>query len=141
MLGHEDLQFHSRSSAPVLLDFREGTVANLTVNRVAVPAKIENGHIELPATAIRSGENTITMDFTAPVATAGKAITRFEDKDDNTEYLYTLFVPMDADMAFPCFDQPDLKGRFHVELTTPDNWTPISNTPVESQCPTPPLNA
>jgi aminopeptidase N len=133
VLGHEDLQFRSSSSAPVLLDFREGTVADLTVNGVAVPAKIENGHIELPATAIHSGENTISMDFTAAVATAGKAITRFEDKDDNTEYLYTLFVPMDADMAFPCFDQPDLKGRFHVELTTPDNWTPISNTPIESQ--------
>jgi aminopeptidase N len=133
VLGHEDLQFHSSSSAPVVLDFREGRVANLTVNGVAVPSKIENGHIELPATAIHSGENTITMDFTAPVATAGKAITRFEDKDDNTEYLYTLFVPMDADMAFPCFDQPDLKGRFHVELTTPANWTPISNTPIESQ--------
>jgi len=131
--GHEDLQFHSTSSAPVLLDFREGAATNLTVNGVSVPGKIENGHIELPTTAIHSGENTVSMDFTAPVATAGKAITRFEDKDDNTEYLYTLFVPMDADMAFPCFDQPDLKGRFHLELTAPDNWTPISNTPIESQ--------
>ncbi len=133
--GHEDLQFRSSSSAPVLLDFREGTLANLVVNGVAVPAKIENGHIELPASAVRPGENSVSMDFTAPVATAGKAITRFEDKDDNTEYLYTLFVPMDADMAFPCFDQPDLKGRFHLELTAPENWTTISNTPSESQSP------
>ena len=131
--GHEDLQFRSSSSAPVLLDFREGTLANLVVNGVAVPAKIEDGHIELPASAIHAGENTASMDFTAPVATAGKAITRFEDKDDNTEYLYTLFVPMDAEMAFPCFDQPDLKGGFHLELTIPENWTAISNTPVESQ--------
>ena len=133
--GHEDLQFRSSSSAPVLLDFREGTLANLVVNGVAVPPKIENGHIELPAGPIHAGENTVSMDFTAPVATAGKAITRFEDKDDNTEYLYTLFVPMDADMAFPCFDQPDLKGRFHLELTAPENWTTISNTPSESQSP------
>jgi aminopeptidase N len=131
--GHEDLQFRSSSSAPVLLDFREGTLANLVVNGVAVPPKIENGHIELPPSAIHVGENAVSMDFTAPVATAGKAITRFEDKDDNTEYLYTLFVPMDADMAFPCFDQPDLKGRFHLELTAPENWTTISNTPIESQ--------
>jgi aminopeptidase N len=131
--GHEDLQFRSSSSAPVLLDFREGTLANLVVNGVAVPAKIENGHIELPPSAIHVGENAVRIDFTAPVATAGKAITRFEDKDDNTEYLYTLFVPMDADMAFPCFDQPDLKGRFHLELTAPENWTTISNTPIESQ--------
>jgi aminopeptidase N len=133
--GHEDLRFHSNSSSPVLLDFREGTATNLTVNGTAVPAKIENGHIELPSNAVHIGDNTVGMDFTAPVATAGKAITRFEDKDDNTEYLYTLFVPMDADMAFPCFDQPDLKGRFQLELSAPENWIAISNTPVESQSP------
>jgi aminopeptidase N len=133
--GHEDLQFRSTSSAAVLLDFREGAVTNLAVNGTLVPAKIENGHIELPASAIHTGENAVSMDFSAPVAAAGKAITRFEDKDDNTEYLYTLFVPMDAEMAFPCFDQPDLKGRFHLELTAPENWTPISNTPIESQSP------
>jgi aminopeptidase N len=133
--GHEDLQFRANSSAAVLLDFHEGTAANLAVNGMPVAAKIENGHIEFPAAAIHSGENTVSMDFTAPVATAGKAVTRFEDKDDNTEYLYTLFVPMDAEMAFPCFDQPDLKGRFHLELTAPENWTTISNTPIESQAP------
>ena len=131
--GHEELRFHSNSSGPVLLDFREGTAANLAVNGVPAPAKIDNGHIELPANAIHEGENVVTMDFTAPVAPAGKAITRFEDKDDNTEYLYTLFVPMDAEMAFPCFDQPDLKGRFRLELTAPENWAVISNTAIESQ--------
>ncbi|MGB6899905.1 MAG: M1 family aminopeptidase [Candidatus Acidiferrum sp.] len=133
--GHEDLQFHSNSSAAVLLDFREGPVTKLTVNNILIPADIENGHIELPARAILAGENSVVIDFTAPVATAGKAITRFEDKDDNTEYLYTLFVPMDAEMAFPCFDQPDLKARFHLELAAPENWTVISNTPIESQSP------
>ncbi len=131
--GHEELTFRSNSSAAVLLDFREGTVTTLSVNGKRIPAKIENGHIELPGGAIQPGENTLSIDFTAPVATAGKAITRFEDKDDNTEYLYTLFVPMDAEMAFPSFDQPDLKGRFRLELTAPENWTVISNTPIDSQ--------
>ena len=133
--GHEDLQFHASSSAVILIDFREGSVSNLTVNGRAVPAKIDNGHIELPANTIHPGENTLRVDFTVPVAAAGKAITRFEDKDDNTEYLYTLFVPMDAEMAFPCFDQPDLKGRFQLELAAPENWTVVSNTAIVSQSP------
>jgi aminopeptidase N len=131
--GHEELQFHSNSSNPVLLDFREGTATNFILNGAPVQARIDNGHIELPGNRVHPGENAVSMDFTSPVATAGKAITRFEDKDDNTEYLYTLFVPMDAEMAFPCFDQPDLKGRFHLELTAPENWAVISNTAVESQ--------
>src|ERR1700757_2071084 len=66
--GHEKLRFHSDSSGPVLLDFREGTASNLTVNGVAVPAKVDNGHIELPANVIHADENVVTMDFTAPVA-------------------------------------------------------------------------
>src|SRR5579864_4549497 len=131
--GREELQFRSSSSGDVLLDFREGTVATLIVNGITEPVNVQNGHFKLPANAIRVGENTVTVDFTAPIATAGKAITRFEDKDDNTEYLYTLFVPMDAEMAFPCFDQPDLKGRFHLEFIAPENWTVISNTAIESQ--------
>src|SRR5215469_13493129 len=133
--GREELRFRAGLLGPVLLDFREGTAANLTINGVPAPAEIENGHIELPANLIQAGENVVRLDFTAPVAPAGKAITRFEDKDDNTEYLYTLFVPMDAEMAFPCFDQPDLKGRFHLELTAPESWTAISNTEVESRSP------
>jgi aminopeptidase N len=72
-------------------------------------------------------DNLVEIEFASPIATAGKAITRFEDKDDGNEYIYSLFVPMDADMAFPCFDQPDLKARFGLTLTAPEEWVGISN--------------
>ena len=110
-----------------MLDFLEGSISGLTVNNVKTEARIDNGHIALPAMLLKSGENTVSMDFSAPIATAGKAITRFEDKDDGSEYLYTLFVPMDAEMAFPCFDQPDIKGRFRLEVSAPPDWTVIGN--------------
>lgn len=126
--GHEEIEFHLNSATAVLLDFREGKLGSLAVNGKSAAATVENGHIELPANLLQAGLNTVTLDFNAPVAPAGKAITRFEDKDDNTEYLYTLFVPMDASMAFPCFDQPDLKARFRLEITAPVEWTVISNT-------------
>src|SRR5262249_38535982 len=126
-LGREELQFRLSGPGTVLLDFREGTLADLKVNGQPVPSKIENGHIVLPADLLQVGENTLELRFTAPIAPAGKAITRFEDKDDGSEYIYTLLVPMDASMAFPCFDQPDIKARFQLELTIPENWTPIAN--------------
>src|SRR5437660_4305273 len=113
------------------LDFREGFISSLTVNGQAASTQIQNGHIELPAKLLKPGENVVKIDFTAPVAPAGKAITRFEDKDDGSEYIYTLFVPMDADMAFPCFDQPDLKAKFRLTVTTPADWQVISNTAPE----------
>jgi aminopeptidase N len=126
--GREELRFELKRAAPLLLDFREGSVTNLIVNGHPISVEAENGHIKLPAVALRGGHNDLTLDFSAPVALAGKAITRYEDKDDGSEYIYTLFVPMDASMAFPCFDQPDLKGRFTLQVTAPMNWTVISNT-------------
>ncbi|HKD80898.1 MAG TPA: M1 family aminopeptidase [Candidatus Angelobacter sp.] len=131
--GREELRFiqnpDDRGILPEWLDFREGSIQSLIINGKGAPAGIQNGHIELPAKLLKLGENVVEINFTAPVAPAGKAITRFEDKDDGSEYIYTLFVPMDADMAFPCFDQPDLKAKFQLEVRAPEGWTVISNTP------------
>ncbi|HEY2499290.1 MAG TPA: M1 family aminopeptidase [Candidatus Angelobacter sp.] len=133
--GHEELHFvqnaDEHGGLPTSwewLDFREGSISMLMVNGHAAPPTIQNGHVELPADFLKLGENVVAIDFTAPVAPAGKAITRFEDKDDGSEYLYTLFVPMDAEMAFPCFDQPDLKAKFRLTVDSPVEWTVISNT-------------
>jgi aminopeptidase N len=130
--GHEELRFvqkaDDRGLVPEWLDFHEGSISSLTVNGQAASTEIQNGHIELPAKLLTLDENVVLIDFKAPVAPAGKAITRFEDKDDGSEYIYTLFVPMDAEMAFPCFDQPDLKAKFQLTVTVPEDWTVISNT-------------
>jgi aminopeptidase N len=129
--GHEELTFQLKSSAPLVLDYREGTASKMEINGTDVPIQAENGHIALAQDKLRVGENRIVLDFASPVAPAGKAFTRYEDKDDGNEYVYTLFVPMDASMAFPCFDQPDLKGRFRLSVAAPEDWTVVSNTPVD----------
>ena len=129
--GQEELRFDLKKVEPVLLDFRDGQLRSLDVNGAALNLKRENGHLELPRDRLRAGENIVRTRFEVAIAAAGKPLTRFDDRDDNTEYVYSLFVPMDASMAFPCFDQPDLKGRFALELTTPQNWTVISNSAVE----------
>ena len=130
--GHEELRFaqnaDDRGILPEWLDFRDGSISKLTINGQSAATDILNGHVILPADLLKVGENVVEIDFTANVAPAGKAITRFDDKDDGSEYIYTLFVPMDADMAFPCFDQPDLKARFRLEVFAPEDWTVISNS-------------
>jgi aminopeptidase N len=133
--GEEELRFNLKTLQPVLLDFRDGRLLSASVNRMPVTLRSENGHVELPRESLRAGENTIRMAFAVPIAAAGKPLTRFEDHDDNSEYIYSLFVPMDASMAFPCFDQPDLKGRFILQVTAPNSWIVISNGPVASAAP------
>jgi aminopeptidase N len=123
---------------PVILDFRdldehgrvvEGAASNVTVNGSAVnDLRQTGGHIVLPARHFKSGENTIAMNFETGVAAANRPVIRYQDRDDGSEYVYTLFVPMDASLAFPCFDQPDLKARFTLTTAVPTAWTVVTNT-------------
>lgn len=127
--GTETLTFHlTDASTDLPLDFRDGTLEQVQLNNHALPGELRDGHLLLPANALRPGTNTISLRFTSRVDTAGAAITRYMDKEDGSEYLYSLFVPMDASMAFPCFDQPDLKARFTLTVDGPTEWTVISNT-------------
>jgi aminopeptidase N len=138
--GHEEIRLKLKTGAdPIILDFRdldpqgrviEGAISNVKVNNSPVAdLRQSGGHIILPANHFKIGENTIQMDFETGVAAANRPIIRYQDRDDGSEYIYTLFVPMDASLAFPCFDQPDLKARFELDITAPDHWNVISNSP------------
>jgi aminopeptidase N len=140
--GDEEIRLKlATASNPIILDFRdldqngkviEGTIDNLSVNRrPATGSKQINGHIVIPAKYFRPGENTISLEFETGIAPAGRPLIRYSDRDDGAEYVYTLFVPMDASLAFPCFDQPDLKARFKLEITAPSSWTVIGNENIE----------
>jgi aminopeptidase N len=90
-----------------------------------------NEHIIIPHGYLKKGENTIKLQFASPIATQGSAVTRYLDREDGSEYIYTLFVPSDASTAFPCFDQPDLKARFTLIVATPEIWNIISNAEID----------
>eukprot|EP01103_Thecamoeba_quadrilineata_P015738 TRINITY_DN5062_c0_g1_i1.p1 TRINITY_DN5062_c0_g1~~TRINITY_DN5062_c0_g1_i1.p1 ORF type:complete len:285 (+),score=39.91 TRINITY_DN5062_c0_g1_i1:36-890(+) len=47
--------------------------------------------------------------------------------------IYTQFEPCSARTAFPCWDQPQTKSTFQLELLIPSYQIAISNTPIESK--------
>jgi aminopeptidase N len=120
--GRADIRFTLADAArPLSLDFAAAPaqVRSLTIGGRAVGPALVNGHIVLPADALVKGENHVRIEFTAGDA----PLNRQED------FLYTLFVPARAHEAFPCFDQPDLKARFSLELELPRDWTALTNAP------------
>ena len=129
MHGREVLRFSLTGDAGDLpLDFRDGKILSVELNGEALAPLIQDGDVLLPRGRLRGGQNEVSVEFESRVAQSGAAITRYEDKDDGSEYLYSLFVPMDASMAFPCFDQPDLKARFTLSVSGPAEWVVLSNT-------------
>jgi len=120
VVGRETVRFRlTNTRRPVLLDFSgplEG-VSGVSVNGKQSVFDGINEHIVIPRSALQSGENSLTIAF---IASDG-ALNR------NEEFLYTLFVPDRARSAFPCFDQPDLKGRYRLTLSVPQEWEAVAN--------------
>jgi aminopeptidase N len=116
--GTATLRFNLKdASRPLALDFHQPGRTTATV--AGKPLRL-SGVPEHPIVApedLREGPNEITFSFTS----ADGALNR------NPEFLYTLFVPARARLAFPCFDQPDLKAKYSVSLDVPKEWTAIAN--------------
>ena len=104
---------------PLVVDFAPAATHLHSVNVAGHPSDyaVANDHIVIPQGELTVGENQIDLVFQAGDASLNR----------NPEFLYSLFVPARAHLAFPCFDQPDLKARFSLELTIPGHWEALAN--------------
>ena len=106
-------------TGPVVLDFA-GPADSVTDARTLAGAfqpQVRDEHLVIPASMLRAGVNEVRLSFTS----SNLALNR------NPEFMHTLFVPARARLAFPCFDQPDLKARFTLTLDVPEGWRAVTN--------------
>ncbi len=119
--GREIVAFTlSDASGPLAIDFapnQQGRVRRVEISGTPVEARHVNGHLIVPAAALRQGDNRITIDFDAGDAPLNR----------NDDFLYTILVPARAHQAFPCFDQPDLKARWTLSLDVLTGWETVAN--------------
>lgn len=116
----EMLLFNWTGDSDLQIDFqgdKSQLYGELMVNDKRIKTVLINEHIIIPAQCLVQGENSIAIGGYS----GDKALNRSDD------YLYTLFVPDHARSAFLCFDQPDLKAVFSLNLDLPDGWVSISN--------------
>lgn len=125
--GTEEISFDLKVKDDVILDFNESAdrVHKVEYLKAAgrkevyapCPYRFSNGHIIIPRRCTRVGSNTIRLTFTA----GQQGLNRRDG------YLYTLFVPDRAHSVFPCFDQPNLKAKFSLDLDIPESWQVAQN--------------
>lgn len=123
--GKACIHFALEHKQEVVLDFRERAdlLHEVRVNGKTCDYTFTNEHIIIPQGTTRKGENKVEIVFTAGEQSLNR----------NEEYLYTLLVPDRARTVFPCFEQPNLKAEFTLQLEVPEEWVAVSNTCVESE--------
>ena len=115
--GNVTILFDLAEKQDVILDFQGKLGDKRTVNGVEREVEYNDEHIVIPKRFTRKGNNVVELSFISQ----DQALNR---KDD---YMYTLFVPDRARSVFPCFDQPELKAMFTVELNAPEGWKTITS--------------
>lgn len=118
--GRETIRFQlAKDRSPLVIDFAGSPdqIASVQVSGAEVPYEVRNDHIVIPDSVLALGTNEVQIVFLAGD----------EPLNRNPDFLYTLFVPERARFAFPCFDQPDLKARYRLELTVPEGWVAVAN--------------
>lgn len=132
-IGRVTVRFTRSGGDDVILDYRGRRLQSVSVNGTplgpsagGIPA-FNGDHLRLPARLLVAGENAVALTFVSDIAPTGASIIRVHDPADQSDYLYTLLVPADANQLFPSFDQPDLKARVTLHLTVPRDWTALAN--------------
>src|SRR6266498_1761641 len=82
-----------------------------------------------------AAENVLVVDADFAYSTSGQGMHRSVDPVDKEVYLYSQFETADAQKAYACFDQPDLKSTFVWHATVPRHWRVISNATIEREEP------
>jgi aminopeptidase N len=110
---------------PLFLDFNadKANIHSVTVNDISTEVKTKKEHVIIEQEHLKIGANTVEINFTAGELSLNR----------NEDYLYTLFVPDRASTAFPCFDQPDLKGTYKLNITAPIGWDVLCGAPLETK--------
>ena len=126
--GTVDIKFNlKRNDLPLIIDFSEGKVLQLTSRGLPVTHQRRQHFIEIPKGVLELGPQEVKIQFNHPYSTRGTGLYRFKDPEDNRSYVYTNFEPYEANRLFPCFDQPDIKATYTVSAEAPASWTVISN--------------
>ncbi|MDO8563000.1 MAG: M1 family metallopeptidase, partial [Candidatus Limnocylindria bacterium] len=82
---------------------------------------------------LEAGEHVLALGWRGPISERLRGL--YRSTRPGERYATTQFEMNDARRAFPCFDEPEFKATFAVELVHPAGLAAIANAPVLSSEP------
>ncbi|HEX3622070.1 MAG TPA: aminopeptidase N [Acidimicrobiales bacterium] len=111
------------------IDLDASALREATLNGRTIPVEsYDKAKSRIPLRGL-SANNELRIVADCAYQHTGVGMHRFADPTDGKVYLHTQFEPYDAHRVFACFDQPDIKATFTLNVTAPEAWTVIGNSP------------
>ncbi|MTI32976.1 M1 family metallopeptidase [Xanthovirga aplysinae] len=109
----------SEKTFPLILDLMDGQgeIHELKVNGKEGAFERKSDHLIIHSHQLKTGTNQLDISMSVGDLSLNR----------NEDYLYTLLVPARASSVFPCFDQPDLKASYDLQLKVPEQWSTVAN--------------
>ncbi|MEV3960058.1 aminopeptidase N [Nocardia sp. NPDC050193] len=125
-LSRSTVTFTAKPGASTFVDIVARGVRSAVLN--GIPLEI-GGYDEATGLTLTdlAERNELVVEADCEYSHTGEGLHRFVDPADDAVYLYSQFETADAKRMFACFDQPDLKATFDIEVTAPADWKVISN--------------
>ncbi|MFT6631866.1 MAG: aminopeptidase N [Bacteriovoracaceae bacterium] len=126
--GSSRIKFQlSDNSSPLRIDFHKGKIFTIIVNGKISKIDYNNSFISINEMDLLVGMNKVEIDFEKEFSTDGSGLYRFVDLEDKRVYTYSDLEPYDANKVFPCFDQPNLKATYKMQVLAPSDWSVITS--------------
>jgi aminopeptidase N len=140
--GAETITVNAREAVKqVVLNALEIKIGKASIDGKTVPAsaiKLDEKQQTLTiATELAAGNHQLDLEFTGKINEAGIGLYYAPYQEQGTGakkiMLGTQFEATDARRMFPCWDEPSFRARFQLTAVVPQNFTAVSNMPIEKQ--------
>jgi aminopeptidase N len=140
--GSETVKLNVREPVKqIVLNTLEIKVSKATIDGKPIPAsaiKLDEKEQTLTLAAeLTAGNHQLDLEFSGKINQQGQGLYYAPYQEQGTGakkvMLGTQFEATDARRMFPCWDEPSFRARFQLTAVVPENFTAVSNMPIEKE--------
>ena len=140
--GSESVKLNGREAVKqIVLNALEIKISKAAIDGKPIAAsaiKLDEKEQTLTLVAeLATGSHTLELEFTGKINQQGQGLYYAPYQEQGTGakklMLGTQFEATDARRLFPCWDEPSFRARFQLTAVVPENFTAMSNMPVDKE--------